>query len=154
MQHQMVAQRVNFSDKNPQKSARQLKSEQVGSRLYEHAQVQKHQKKLLVEYYKREEEEKLQKEALFRPVMMADSRPWLSRDRSIKTEDALMRAGLQKQQNIQRKKRMLEEKLAEDCNYFQPKIYTKSQKNTAVNSTNSTAVQKVQGMGFTGHGRF
>ena len=37
-----VGQRPNHFDKNSQKTARTLKSEQIGSRLYEHAQVQKH----------------------------------------------------------------------------------------------------------------
>lgn len=66
--------------------------------------------------------------------MQADSSRWLYRDPKVKTEDALIRAGLAKNKNIEKKKKMLEEQLVEDCNNFRPKINKKSK---AINNNNN-----------------
>lgn len=55
-------------------------------------------------------------------MLLANGSQWLNRNPNIKTEDALINAGLIKNRNIEKKKRMLSEKFKEECNNFQPKI--------------------------------
>lgn len=62
----------------------------------------------------------------FRPQLQTDSNRWVQRDPAVRTEDALIYQGRIRQENIEKRKKQLNDKLLEDCNNFRPKINKKS----------------------------
>lgn len=60
----------------------------------------------------------MREELPFRPQLRNDGSRWLHRDPAIRTEDALIHMGAVKRERLEKRRKQLDEKMLEDCNFF------------------------------------